>query len=150
MVTARPPVGGQRHTAENKRNEDHPPEHHLGCTTTGRTPCGDEPERTMPPCSPFGARMQWPEPAQHRAEPGAQLRLTKGGAVRTRIALSTALAVLVVVPVLLFALYSTSTATSARSRHQAGTPHRAARIDMKLMSYAEAERGTKSAGLSDA
>lgn len=150
MVTARPPVGRQRHTAEYRRNEDHPPEHHLGCKTTGRTPCGDEPERTMPPCSPFGARMQWPEPAQHRAEPGAQLRLTKGGAVRTRIALSTALAVLIVVPVLFFALSSSSTATSARSRHEAGTRHRAARIDMKLMSYAQAERATKLAAFYDA
>ncbi len=112
-------------------------------TTTGRTPCGDEPERTMPPCSPFGARMQWPEPAQHRAEPGAQLRLTKGGAVRTRIALSTALAVLIVVPVLLFALSSSNPVASAQSRHEAGSRHRAARIDMKLMSYAQAEKITK-------
>jgi hypothetical protein len=94
--------------------------------------------------------MQWPEPAQHRAEPGAQLRLTKGGAVRTRIALSTALAVLIVVPVLLFALSSSSTATSARSRHEAATRHRAARIDVKLMSYAQAERATKLAAFDDA
>ena len=87
--------------------------------------------------------MQWPEPAQHRAEPGAQLRQTKGGAVRTRIALSTALAVLVVVPVLLFAFSSSTPAASARVRHEAGSTHRAARIDMKLMSYAEAEQVTK-------
>jgi hypothetical protein len=137
------PAGARGHIAENRRIEDHPPEHQLGCKTTGRTPCGDEPERTMPPCSPFGARMQWPEPAQHRAEPGAQLRLTKGGAVRTRIALSTALAVLVVVPVLLFALSSSSPDASARTRHEAGSRYEAARIDVKLMSYAQAEKVTK-------
>jgi hypothetical protein len=63
--------------------------------------------------------------------------------VRTRIALSTALAVLVVVPVLLFAFSSSTPAASARVRHEAGSTHRAARIDMKLMSYAEAEQVTK-------
>ena len=63
--------------------------------------------------------------------------------MRTRIALSTALAVLVVVPVLLFAFSSSTPAASARVRHEAGSTHRAARIDMKLMSYAEAEQVTK-------
>jgi hypothetical protein len=79
----------------------------------------------------------------HRAEPGAQLRLTKGGAVRTRIALSTALAVLIAVPVLFFALSSNTPAASARTRHEAGIRHRAARIDMKLMSYAQAEKASQ-------
>lgn len=63
--------------------------------------------------------------------------------MRTRIALSTALAVLIVVPVLLFALSSSSSDASARIRHEAGSRHRAARIDMKLMSYAQAEKVTK-------
>ena len=63
--------------------------------------------------------------------------------MRTRIALSTALAVLIVVPVLLFALSSSSPAASARIRHEAGSRHEAARIDMKLMSYAQAEKVTK-------
>ena len=63
--------------------------------------------------------------------------------MRTRIALSTALAVLVVLPVLLFALSSSSPAASARVRHEAGSTHRTARIDMKLMSYAEAEQVNK-------
>lgn len=62
--------------------------------------------------------------------------------MRTRIALSTALAVLTVVPVLLFALSSSNSAASARIRHEAGSRHRTARIDMKLMSYAEAEKAT--------
>src|SRR5580704_7470308 len=96
---------------------------------TGRTPCGDEPERTMPSRSPFGARMQWPEPAQHRAEPGAQARPTKGGAVRIRIALGTAMAV-IVLPVLLFALFSSTSAATARmTRHQAISQHRTVRIN---------------------
>jgi hypothetical protein len=71
------------------------------------------------------------------------LRLTKGGAVRTRIALSTAFAVLIVVPVLLFALSGSPPAASERIRHEAGARHRAARIDMKIMSYAQAEKVTK-------
>jgi muramidase (phage lysozyme) len=71
------------------------------------------------------------------------LRLTKGGAVRTRIALSTALAVLIVVPVLLFALSSSNPVASARIRHEAGSRHRAARIDMKLMSDAQAQKATQ-------
>src|SRR6202021_2051104 len=58
-----------------------------GLHTSGRTPCGTMPERTMPSRSPFGARMQWPEARPHRAEPGAPARPTKGGAVRIRIAL---------------------------------------------------------------
>ena len=63
--------------------------------------------------------------------------------MRTRIALSTALAVLIAVPVLLFALSSSSPAASQRIRHEAGSRHRAARIDMKLMSYAQAEKVNK-------
>lgn len=63
--------------------------------------------------------------------------------MRTRIALSTALAVLVVVPVLLFALSSSNPAASARSRHEAGNRHRADRIDMKLMSYAQAQKANE-------
>jgi hypothetical protein len=34
-----------------------------GLYETGRTPCGDESGRMTPFRSPFGARMQWPEPA---------------------------------------------------------------------------------------
>jgi hypothetical protein len=94
--------------------------------------------------------MQWPEPAQHQSEPGASLRLTKGGAVRTRIALSTALAVLIVVPVLLFALSSSSPADPSRVRHEAGSRHEAARIDMKLTSYAEAVKAKQLAAFYNA
>lgn len=70
--------------------------------------------------------------------------------MRTRIALSTALAVLVAVPVLFFALSSSNPAASLRTRHEAGTRHRAARIDMKLMSYAQAEKANKLAAFYNA
>ena len=63
--------------------------------------------------------------------------------MRTRIALSTALAVLIAVPVLLFALSNSNSVATARSRHEAGTRLRAARLDMKLMSYAQAEKATE-------
>jgi hypothetical protein len=78
------------------------------------------------------------------------LRLTKGGAVRIRIALSTALAVLIVVPVLLFALSGSNPSAAARIRHEAGTRHRVVRGDMKLMSYAQAEKVAKLAAFYDA
>jgi hypothetical protein len=63
--------------------------------------------------------------------------------VRTRIALSTALAVLIVVPVLVFAFSSSTPAASTLVRHEAGTRHRATHVDMKLMSYAEAEKAAR-------
>jgi hypothetical protein len=62
--------------------------------------------------------------------------------VRIRIALTTALAVLVV-PALFFALFTGSTPASARVRHTAGTRHRAARVDLRLMSYAQAQKAAK-------
>jgi hypothetical protein len=62
--------------------------------------------------------------------------------VRIRIALTTAVAVLVI-PALLFALFTGSTSASARVRHTAGTRHRTARVDMRLMSYAQAQKAAK-------
>jgi hypothetical protein len=60
--------------------------------------------------------------------------------VRIRIALGTAVAV-IVVPLLLFAIFSSTPAASARvTRHEAVSQHRAVKIDMQLMSYAQAER----------
>ena len=70
--------------------------------------------------------------------------------MRTRIALSTALAVLIAVPVLFFALSSSNSAASARIRHVAGTRDRATRVDMKLMSNAQAEKATKLAAFYNA
>ncbi len=120
-----------------------------GLYTTGRTPCGDKPERTTPSRSPFGARMQWPEPAHTEQSLARHARPTKGGAVRIRIALATAVAVLVIPAVLFTFLSNSSPVASARpghaaaSRHVAGSRHRAVRIDMKLMSYAAAQKLAK-------
>jgi hypothetical protein len=85
--------------------------------------------------------MQWPEPAYteqslarvHHARP------TKGGAVRIRIALGAAVAV-IATPAIFFAFFSSTSAASARvTRHEAISQHRAAvKIDDKLMSYSQA------------
>jgi hypothetical protein len=68
----------------------------------------------MPSRSPFGARMQWPEPVTHQAEPGASARPTKGGAVRIRIALSTA-TVVSITSTAFFTFLSALPAASAKS-----------------------------------
>jgi hypothetical protein len=68
--------------------------------------------------------------------------------VRTRIALATAAAV-IVIPATLFALFSSSPPASAGashvvgSLHEAGGRNRTARIDRKLMSYSEAQKVAK-------
>ncbi len=81
----------------------------------------------------------------HRAEPGAPSRPTKGGAVRIRIALTTAVAV-IAIPVVLFALFSSTPAASARvTGHEAISQHGAVKINLKLMSYAEAQKVAKMA-----
>ena len=61
----------------------------------------------------------------HRAEPGARCaRPTKGGAVRIRIALGTAVAV-IAIPAIFFAFFSSTSAASARvTRHEASSQHR--------------------------
>ena len=70
--------------------------------------------------------------------------------MRTRIALTTALAVLIAIPVLLFALSSSTPAASAHTRHEAGSRYRATRIDLKRMSDAQAEKATKVAAFYNA
>jgi len=62
---------------------------------------------------------------------------------RSRFAIAIAAIAVLVVPAILFSLFTVSPAASARVRHEAGSRHRAARIDMKLMSYAQAEKVTK-------
>ncbi len=84
--------------------------------------------------------MQWPEPAHTEQSLARVARPTKGGAVRIRIALGTAVAV-VAVPAIVFAVFSSSPAASARlTRHEAISQHRTVRINDKLMSYAEHAR----------
>jgi hypothetical protein len=63
--------------------------------------------------------------------------------VRIRIALATAVAV-IVIPTVLFAFFSSTPEASARvTRHEAISRHVAVRINLKLMSYAEAQRVAK-------
>jgi hypothetical protein len=86
--------------------------------------------------------MQWPEPAYtEQSQARVTTRPTKGGAVRIRIALTTAVAV-IAVPAIFFAFLSSTSAASARlTRHEAVTQHRApVRIDDKLMSYDQARK----------
>jgi len=70
--------------------------------------------------------------------------------VRIRIALTTAVAV-IAVPAVLLTLFSSTPAASARvTRHEAVSQYRAVRIDMKLMSYAQAEKVAQLVTFSDA
>ena len=63
--------------------------------------------------------------------------------MRIRIALATAVAV-IAIPAFLLTLFSSTPAASARvTRHEAVSQHRAVKIDMKLMSYAQAEKVAK-------
>ena len=69
--------------------------------------------------------------------------------MRIRIALGTAVAV-IVLPVLLFALYSIPAASARVTRHEAISQHRAVKINSKLMSYAQAQQVAKLATYSNA
>jgi len=69
--------------------------------------------------------------------------------VRIRIALGTAVAV-IVLPILLFALYSIPAASARVTRHEAISQHRAVKINSKLMSYAQAQQVAKLATYSNA
>ncbi len=84
--------------------------------------------------------MQWPEPAYTEQSLARLARPTKGGAVRIRIALGTAVAV-TAVPASLFAVFTSSPAASARlTRHEAISQHRTVKIDDTLTSYAQARQ----------
>ena len=81
--------------------------------------------------------MQWPEPAYTEQSLARVARPTKGGAVRIRIALGTAVAV-IAIPAIFFAFFSSSSAASARvTRHEAISQHRTVKINDTLMSYAQ-------------
>ncbi len=94
--------------------------------------------------------MQWPEPAYTEQSLARLARPTKGGAVRIRIALGTAVAVMAV-PAIFFAFFSSSSAASARSsRPVAIGPHRTVKIDDTLMSYAQAVNASKEVAYANA
>jgi hypothetical protein len=89
--------------------------------------------------------MQRPEPAHtEQSLARGDARPTKGGAVRIRIALTTAAAVLLI-PAIFLTLFTLSPAASARTpaRHRADGQHRTTVSAMKLMSYAQAQRVAK-------
>ena len=69
--------------------------------------------------------------------------------MRIRIALATAVAV-IVLPAVLFALFSIPAASARVTRHEAISQHRAVKIDSKLMSYAQAQKVAKLATYSNA
>jgi hypothetical protein len=95
--------------------------------------------------------MQWPEPAYTEQSLARPARPTKGGAVRIRIALGTAVAV-IAVPAIFFAFFSSNSAASARlSRHEASSSqHKTVKINDTLMSYAQAQRASKMVAYADA
>jgi hypothetical protein len=90
--------------------------------------------------------MRWPEPAYTEQSQARRACPTKGGAVRIRIALTTAVAVIAVaIPAVLTSLQSdAASAQAARHEEVSSTPGadttHAVRIDDTLMSYSEAER----------
>ena len=94
--------------------------------------------------------MQWPEPAYTEQSLARLARPTKGGAVRIRIALATAIAV-IALPAIFFAFFSSTSAASARlTRHEASSHSRAVKIDDKLMSYSQARKAAKMVAYSNA
>jgi hypothetical protein len=99
--------------------------------------------------------MQWPEPAYTEQSLARIARPTKGGAVRIRIALGTAVAV-TALPAMFFAVFTSSSAASARltsaqlTRHEAISQQPGVKIDFKLMSYAQVQNVAKMATYTDA
>lgn len=70
----------------------------------------------------------------------AHARRADRHAVSRRISFATLSFAILIVPVVLLSLLTSGPAGSTRVRHEAGARHRAARVDMKLMSYSEAEK----------
>ena len=94
--------------------------------------------------------MQWPEPAHTEQSQARVARPTKGGAVRIRIALAAATAV-IALPAIFFAVFSSTSAASPRMiRHEASSQGRTVKIDDTLMSYSQAENVAKLVNFSNA
>ncbi len=71
--------------------------------------------------------------------------------MRIRIALTTAIAVLFIIPAVLFALFSSTSAASTRlTRHEAGTRYRSSVPSMKLMSYSQVQQISRLVSYSNA
>jgi hypothetical protein len=94
--------------------------------------------------------MQWPEPAHTEQSQVRVARPTKGGAVRIRIALATATAV-IALPAIFFAFFSSTSAASPRViLHEASSQRRTMEIDDTPMSYSQAEYAAKLVNFSNA
>ena len=77
---------------------------------------------------------------RHRA---AHARKNPRRIAQGRGALATVVVSILVLPAILFSLVFVTPAASTRVRHEAGTRHRAARIDNRLMSYSQAVRASR-------
>jgi hypothetical protein len=87
--------------------------------------------------------MQRPEPAYTEQSLARHARPTKGGAVRIRIALKTAVAV-IAVPILLLTFFDSSPAASAsRNSRPLVAQERTRDLGMNLMSYDQAHKVAK-------
>lgn len=67
-------------------------------------------------------------------------RITARHTVRSRVAFATASMVVLVLPAILFSLFTMTPAASIRVRHEAGSRYRATHVDSRLISYAQAEK----------
>ena len=132
-------------------NRGRHPEHPRGCTQPAAHPAAKCQNGRRLPARRSGRECTGrspPTPIRARRAPSA--RPTKGGAVRIRIALATAVAV-IAIPAVLLTLFSSTPAASARvARHEAVSQRRAVKIDSKLMSFAQAEKVAKLATYSNA
>jgi hypothetical protein len=68
---------------------------------------------------------------------------TSERSLRSRISFATAALALLVLPAILFSMLTVTPAASTRVRHEAGTRHRTARVDNRLMSYAQAVKAAR-------
>jgi hypothetical protein len=68
---------------------------------------------------------------------------TSERSLRSRITFATAALAVLVLPAILFSMLTVTPASSTRVRHEAGTRHRTARVDNRLMSYAQAVKAAR-------
>ena len=77
-------------------------------------------------------------------------RMKEARTRRGRIAIATATISVLVLPAILFSLLSATPAASTRVRHEAGSRYRAAQIDNRVMSYAQAVQAARLASFYNA
>ena len=125
-VSTRLPAGGRPGRDE---IEDDTQDQSRGCTQPAAHPAATSQNGRRLPALRSGRECNGRSPPTPSRAWRAIARPTKGGAVRIRIALGTAVAV-IVIPAFLFAFFSSTSAASARvTRHEASSRHRAVKID---------------------